>query len=203
MSQPVVLYNGGVVADPHSGRRLYQATFGQDVARAAARLAERESWAYLAYPVNGQAVAGAIPAGALLKIVFLVDPTHLEAALLQARRDLGGVAAVVASAEHVVEVLPAGVSKGRGLAVLTRLLGVPMPSTLAVGNFFNDIPMLKCAGLGVAVANAPREVRDAATGWAPSNDEDGVAWVIGQYCLAPTFPAVPAWARALRPTPVL
>ena len=44
-----------------------------------------------------------------------------------------------------------------------------------MGDSYNDIDMLQYAGLGVAVANAPREVQNAADVLTLSNVEDGVA----------------------------
>ena len=54
-----------------------------------------------------------------------------------------------------LECSAAGVSKGSGLERLCALLGIPMADCIAVGDADNDIPMLRAAGLGVAMGNAP------------------------------------------------
>lgn len=54
---------------------------------------------------------------------------------------------------------------------------------IACGDGFNDISMIKYAGVGVAMANAQEEVKAAADYITVSNDEDGVAKVIYEMIL--------------------
>jgi Cof subfamily protein (haloacid dehalogenase superfamily) len=77
-----------------------------------------------------------------------------------------------------LEATRAGVNKGTALKTLAEYLAIPMERIVAIGDQQNDISMLKVAGLGVAVANAPPAVRAAADLVAPSNDENGVAWLL-------------------------
>lgn len=51
---------------------------------------------------------------------------------------------------------------------------------VAFGDNYNDVDMLEAVGLGVAVANAPDEVRRRAGRVAPDNDHDGVARVLAE-----------------------
>ena len=53
---------------------------------------------------------------------------------------------------------------------------------MAIGDSFNDIPMLEWAGIGVAVANAPEVVRSRADYVTLSNEEGGVAEAINRFC---------------------
>jgi hydroxymethylpyrimidine pyrophosphatase-like HAD family hydrolase len=77
------------------------------------------------------------------------------------------------------------VDKGSGLRTLCDLLGVEIGRVIAVGDSDNDIPMLRAAGLGVAMGNANARVKAVADWIAPSLDEDGVAATIHQWVLAP------------------
>lgn len=61
-----------------------------------------------------------------------------------------------------LEVVPSGVSKGAALVHLAEYLGIPVSETVAVGDSLNDIEMIRTAGLGVAVANARQEAKEAA-----------------------------------------
>lgn len=54
---------------------------------------------------------------------------------------------------------------------------------IACGDGFNDISMIKYAGVGVAMANAQEEVKAVADYITASNDEDGVAQVIYEMIL--------------------
>ena len=79
---------------------------------------------------------------------------------------------------HFLEFQSSAASKWTALEVLCRSLGVGAAQVVAVGDDENDISMLRAAGLGVAMANAPQEVRSAADLVAPSNDEEGVALLV-------------------------
>ncbi|WP_239634154.1 Cof-type HAD-IIB family hydrolase [Paenibacillus sp. H1-7] len=74
-----------------------------------------------------------------------------------------------------------GVSKASGLLEACNRLGIDMSEVIAVGDSLNDIPMIRAAGLGVAMGNAQEEVKLAADVIAPSNHEDGVAHIIQSY----------------------
>ena len=55
-----------------------------------------------------------------------------------------------------------GVNKGSGLKELCELLRIPAEACIAVGDAENDIPMLRFAGMGIAMGNAPEHVKAAA-----------------------------------------
>lgn len=85
---------------------------------------------------------------------------------------------VTHSGEGMVELLPYGVDKARGLAEAARRLGFGAADTVAFGDMPNDIPMLAWAGHGVAMGNAHPELKRRADEIAPGNEEDGVAAVL-------------------------
>ena len=66
-------------------------------------------------------------------------------------------------------------TKGNGLASLCRYLGISMNHVMAFGDSYNDINMIRAAGIGVAMGNAREDVKAAADVITLSNDEDGVA----------------------------
>ncbi len=84
----------------------------------------------------------------------------------------------------MIECLSAGVNKGTGLKRLAKLYGVKMSEIAAFGDSFNDIEMIKAAGLGVAMGNACEPMRKLADIVAETNNADGVAKIIEQYCLS-------------------
>ncbi|HYF92253.1 MAG TPA: HAD family hydrolase [Symbiobacteriaceae bacterium] len=85
---------------------------------------------------------------------------------------------VVQNNRHSWNITPACVSKEIGLARLAEMLGLAPAQVVAVGDSYNDIPMLRWAGLGVAMGNAPPEVKAAATAVTAGNGEDGVAALV-------------------------
>ena len=90
----------------------------------------------------------------------------------------------VFSARDCLEFTPKGVDKGRGLQYVAELLNIPLAKIIAVGDAANDAPMLKLAGLGIAVANASDAAKAAADiVYHKSCDEDAVADIINKYLL--------------------
>jgi Cof subfamily protein (haloacid dehalogenase superfamily) len=79
----------------------------------------------------------------------------------------------------IVDILPAGCSKASALRRLAELRGISTDEILAIGDNWNDLPMLKLAGSAVLMENAPGDLKQLArrNGWAitASNDENGVA----------------------------
>ena len=85
---------------------------------------------------------------------------------------------LTSSSPHDFEVVAQGVDKGRTLALLAALYGVPLEQCAAVGDGGNDLAMLRVAGLPIAMGNAAQSVKDAAALIAPPNDREGAAWAI-------------------------
>ena len=84
----------------------------------------------------------------------------------------------IRSQEALFEILPKGSSKGAVLPRLAEYLGVDMSRTIAIGDYDNDVSMLRAAGLGVAVANATPEVKAVADIVTVSNEEHAIAKII-------------------------
>ena len=86
------------------------------------------------------------------------------------------------SSDRYIEINAAGVNKGEGLRMLAEMLSIDMAQTMAIGDNFNDLEMIRAAGIGVAVANAPEEIRAAADVVLQADHEhDAVAEAIRQY----------------------
>lgn len=83
-----------------------------------------------------------------------------------------------------IEFTSPGVDKGTGLAELARIAGVDIAQTIAVGDAQNDLPMLRAAGLGVAMGNALPEAVEAADAQVADNDHGGVAEAIRRFLLS-------------------
>ena len=92
------------------------------------------------------------------------------------------VSAVWASATSM-ELTHPDASKAKGLAALCRLLDIPMENAMAIGDSGNDESILRAAGLGVAMGNAPDFVKAAADAVTDTNANDGAALAIERFCL--------------------
>ena len=95
-----------------------------------------------------------------------------------------GKCQMVFSAEQLLELVPMGVDKGRGVRFLAQHIGIDIASVITIGDEANDIEMLRDAGLGIAVANAkPSAIAAADIHLSVSNHDDAVAYAIRTYLL--------------------
>lgn len=86
-----------------------------------------------------------------------------------------GRVGVFRSSPVFLELVPIGVDKSVALDVIVKDIGAEKSSVIAFGDSYNDIQMIRYAGVGVAMKNADDEVKVNADIIAPSNDDDGVA----------------------------
>ena len=82
-----------------------------------------------------------------------------------------------------MEITHPDAQKGIALEALCALLDIPLENTMAMGDSGNDESMLKMAGLGIAMGNAPDFIKAAADAVTESNDLDGAAIAIERYAL--------------------
>ncbi|KAH7284049.1 hypothetical protein KP509_34G037700 [Ceratopteris richardii] len=96
-------------------------------------------------------------------------------------KELGDAARVVQAQSDMLEIIPVGASKGKGVSLLLQDLGVHPDEVMAIGDGENDIEMLQLVGWGVAMRNgapATLAIADAQVG---SNDEDGIAEALEKF----------------------
>ncbi|MGF7399955.1 Cof-type HAD-IIB family hydrolase [Thermoanaerobacterium thermosaccharolyticum] len=82
-----------------------------------------------------------------------------------------------------LEIMPINASKNFAIDLLCKRLNVKKSEVIAIGDNFNDIDMIKYAGLGIAMGNAPEQVKQFADYVTLTNDEDGVAEAIKKFVL--------------------
>lgn len=102
---------------------------------------------------------------------------HME--ILQERYK--DAASIYRSEPFFIEVMAKGIDKAASLEQLRQRLELPLENIIACGDGFNDVSMIRYAGIGVAMANAQQEVQDAADYVTLSNDEDGVAVAVEKF----------------------
>lgn len=88
------------------------------------------------------------------------------------------------SSSRYLELNAFGIDKGKGLKDLAAHLNIDMKDTIAIGDNYNDISMLKVAGLSVAMANAADDIKKVCDIVTQANHNDGgVGEVIEKYIL--------------------
>ncbi len=125
--------------------------------------------------VTAQGDALALCAEPVTKLLVQHPDYPLEHLLTLTRSAGGDAITVTCSGAPFVEVSATGVHKAAALADLCGAMRIPPAAVVAFGDMPNDLPMLRWAGRGVAVANAHPEVLQAASAVTASNEQDGVA----------------------------
>jgi hypothetical protein len=112
------------------------------------------------------------------------DPDAVIAFQRDLERVFEGRAQVVSSGlKSVVEVMPLGVTKGTALRFILNRAGIALEETMTFGDNYNDVDLIRLAGIGVAMGHSPQAVRDSADYVTGTNDEDGVGHAIRRFVL--------------------
>ena len=109
------------------------------------------------------------------KLLMTGDPTLMLKAEEELVEKLGDRMDIFRSAPFFLELVPKGIDKAKSLTRLLTKINLTPADLIAFGDGYNDLSMLKLAGMGVAMENAAPEVRAEADYVTLSNEEDGVA----------------------------
>jgi Cof subfamily protein (haloacid dehalogenase superfamily) len=204
LDDPVVCYQGAVVAEPQSGRWLRHVPIPLELARETIAALTDEGFGLNCYVDDELYVAEITPearryadfqhlelhpVGDLLawlhapptKLVVIDDPEVLDSLETRMKARFDGRLYVSKSLPYFLEFASPDVTKGSGLAFLAEHLGFTSERTVAFGDGENDVELLEWAGYGVAVENAHERVKEIADFICPGVDEEGVAQVLEAY----------------------
>ncbi|WP_286165157.1 Cof-type HAD-IIB family hydrolase [Arthrobacter sp. TPD3018] len=121
------------------------------------------------------------------KITFVSDDAPMLSDLAdRCKAAHGDDATIVQSQVYYLDVTALAANKGDGLVALAAAFDQPLDAIAALGDQFNDVPMLERAGLSIAMGNAPDPVKARADHVTTANDADGVAHAIDTIILPRT-----------------
>jgi Cof subfamily protein (haloacid dehalogenase superfamily) len=207
LTEPLICYNGALIQGAHDEQPLVHHPIPLDLAREIVALGQEEGLHVNVY-LDGEMYVKELnkysefyayftkvlghPVGDLLafmdrpptKLLYVCEPETAERWRLHLKELYRGRLEVFRSKAEYVEFTALGVSKGAALRELAELYGLVPAEVMAIGDSFNDIPMLEYAGIAVAVANAPEIVRSKADYVTLSNEEGGVAEAINRFVLS-------------------
>ena len=198
---PVVCYQGAVVAEPDTGRWLRHEPIPVALAREAITAIAAEEFHVNVYvddelfvrEITPEARAYADFQGLVIhevgdlaawlekpptKVVSVGEPELLDGLEERLKTRFDGRLHISKSLPFFLEIAAPHVTKGSGLQFLAEHLGVSAERTVAFGDGENDLELLEWAGFGVAVANAHERVLEVADWVSPPVTEEGVAQVI-------------------------
>jgi len=202
---PLITYHGAVITDA-DGNKLFERLLPRDVTRRIIELGWDRSRAVMLWnkgvmyanktSAELRALESFCGESAVIikdiaetdgfeasKVIWIDDADCVERHLeYVAERDTSGFS-YYTSHPFFLEFVPEGIDKGAALKVLSGMLGIDREEIVAVGDGMNDLSMVEYAGLGVAMGNAPDELKRAADFVAPTAEEDGLAVVIERFML--------------------
>ena len=204
IDDPVICYQGAVVADPTSGKFLRHVPIPRAVALEAIDAVVAAGFHVNCYVDDQLYVAAVTPearayadfqgleihaVGPLhewlrddpTKLVAVGDPRALDELESVLKPRFAGRLFISKSLPHFLEFAHPDVSKGAGLQFVADRLGFGPAETVACGDGENDRELLDWAGFGVAVANAHADILARADLVVPPVTEEGVAVLLEAY----------------------
>ena len=136
-------------------------------------LIEQEAEISGCLPLEGTLEQAATAASHIHKLLCIGDAMRIRALQKELPQHFPQLMALRSKSTYL-EILPRESTKGSAAQVLLEHYGLSAKQAVAFGDSDVDVDMLQYCGLGVAMGNAPREVKEAADFVTASNDEEGV-----------------------------
>lgn len=200
MDLPLITYQGALVKHSFSGEVLYYRAIDRNLLTDIMHILNSEGIYYHIYCADNlyvrdinedvrsiMEVTGVSPV-VTAKYELLLDTTEVlevmavindEETLLKMERKLKvmftGQLHINRFKDCYLEIMQGQATKARALEFIAGYYNIEQHEVMAIGDGYNDIPMIEWAGIGVAMGNAEQEVKDLADYVTLSNDEMGVA----------------------------
>ncbi|GCA67391.1 haloacid dehalogenase [Mediterraneibacter butyricigenes] len=115
------------------------------------------------------------------KLLVTGEPIDVAPILKELQDTFHGYLNIYNSDPWFIEIMPQNIDKGNSLKKLLLSLNLTVNEMICCGDGFNDLSMIECAGLGVAMENAQSALKEIADYITKSNDNDGVLHVINEF----------------------
>ena len=193
----ILSFNGGTMIDCASGETIFSRMLPAESNQRIMELADENQVAFLTYEGERLLTNDAECPSPLVEIedirsyltfevpkfLFVDDGGYLAMVEPRVKAALGKNFSVYRSDPYFLEILPKGIDKAQSLERLLGYLGISRERMIACGDGYNDLSMIRYAGLGVAMENAVLSLRKEADYITSSNNDDGVAEVIEKFML--------------------
>lgn len=205
LDAPMVCYQGAAIVNPQSDDVLFDMPLANPIALEIASLAKKDGMHVQLYrndnyycerrtpfsdmyariagvePIVVQSLSEAFATSESTKAVVIADAEDAARHAERMQRHFGKRAYVTRSYPEFVEMLNPLVDKGEALEFVAARLGIAMSEVMAIGDSWNDAPLLHVAGIKVAMGSAPSEIRSIADAVVGDVAHDGVAEALSRY----------------------
>lgn len=206
---PIVCYQGAAIFEVPSGKKLMEVPLKHELALRIVRRAKDDGYHVQLYhddrfyveernqysalyarlagvePVVVPSLAREFADRDSTKCNIVTEPRLAGPYAESIREMCGDEAYVTRSNPEFIEVIDPRVDKGEALRFVADRAGIPMERVLAVGDSYNDIPLLQAAGFSVAMGSSPDEVKSVADAVVADVAGDGVAEALERFVLGP------------------
>ena len=203
----ILSYNGGKVIDCRTGETLVSRAFPPELLEPVCTVGRYWNTVALTYDAGGivtehaaspyvqeEARINKIPVREvpnlpgeirwpIHKLLLTGDPVDMPHVEELMQQEFAGRLSIYRSQPFFIETMPLHVEKAAALELLLRRKGLTAQNLMACGDGWNDLPMIRYAGLGVAMGNAQPPVKAAAAFVTADNDHDGVGLAVERYIL--------------------
>ena len=204
---PIICYQGAAVVDPDSDKVLLDVPLPNAAALDAAAYAKSRGLHVQLYkndryyceqrnkysdyyarlsdsqPIVVPSLAEEFRFSDATKGCIIAEPEVVDREIDGVRQAMNGRAYVTRSIPWFIEVMDPGVDKGKAFELVAKKLDVPLEETMAIGDSWNDIPLLRAAAVGVAMGSSPAELRAVSDAVVADVANDGVAEALERYVL--------------------
>ena len=115
------------------------------------------------------------------KCMLISEPDRIKEAEKHMKSKYENEYFIAISKPVFLEIANKNINKGKTLRILGELTNIKMEEVIAVGDSYNDIPLLEVAGMPVAVSNANEEIKKISRFESTSNNDDALKTVIERF----------------------
>lgn len=203
---PIITYNGALIKSA-AGEVWFEKCLAPETVADVYALCRRNGWYVQTYKddtlyfaardarahryetaagIKGEAVGDALykMTARVPKMLLITEGgAQSDAYVEEIKKALGARVFATKSNPEYIEIVHPDVNKAAALSVLMERLDLTRAQVMAIGDSNNDLPMLKAAGLSVAMGNAAEHIQSLCADVTADCDEDGVALAIEKHIL--------------------
>lgn len=116
-----------------------------------------------------------------MKCMMVASPEKIKELYIKLKDLVGNKYYLAISNPHFLEIANLNINKGKALQYLCDLLGIDNSEIIACGDSYNDVDMLKIAGLSVAADNAADDIKKMCSYISVNHDKNILEDVIKKY----------------------
>ncbi|GEN34015.1 MULTISPECIES: Cof-type HAD-IIB family hydrolase [Aneurinibacillus] len=209
LNVPLITYQGAVVKDMASESIMYERLVTPEISRRIIEIARAKNMHLQVYQddilyspeendkIRQYAEIAGVPYTIekdlyrlaernFIKLLYFDEPEALDELARELRKEFGETAHITKSKPFFLEVMHPEANKGRAVLHLAETFGIDRSEIIGIGDSYNDLDLITVSGLGVAMGNAPDDIKQIADYVTLSNNEEGVRHVIETFILQST-----------------